>query len=106
VAEIDWTRARENPGELAAWMLELIDESPDKLAILEVPIAWADDLNGVEAVFIREFDRAKLERPDLGVKLTAGGAERPDVALLIAVHEHQWVGGMCVHGCRDERTVQ
>jgi len=33
---IDWTEMH-NHGALAAWMLRLVDESPDRLAIIEVP---------------------------------------------------------------------
>ena len=96
---------RDNPGALAAFMLRLIDESPDRLAIISVPSAATttdDDIDALEAVFIRECERAKADRPDLSVKAGPPPAGRPDVAMRVAVHEHQWIGGQCVRGCGDE----
>lgn len=101
---IDWNEMRDNHGALAAWMLNLVDKSPDRLAILEVPHAAVrtdDEIHDIEAVFIREYDRAKADRPNLAVKLTPGDADHPNAAMLVAVHEHQWVGGRCVNGCPD-----
>jgi hypothetical protein len=104
---IDWTEMH-NHGALAAWMLRLVDESPDRLAIIEVPhsaVRTDDDIAALEAVFIREHDRAKADRPDLSVNLAPGDARHPRAAMLVAVHEHRWVGGRCVNGCRDTREA-
>jgi hypothetical protein len=61
------------------------------------------DIDAEEAVFIREHNRAKAERPNPSVALKPDDEKHPDAALLVAVHEHRWVGGHCVHGCPDTR---
>ena len=74
-------------------MLKLVDQSPDRLAILAVPheVVRTDEIDDVERIVIREYDRAKGDRPDLGVKPAPGPtAEYPNAAILIAIHEHQW----------------
>jgi hypothetical protein len=38
-SRMGWQATRDNPGELAAFMLCLVDQSPDRLAILEIPNA-------------------------------------------------------------------
>jgi hypothetical protein len=106
--EMNFDRARENQGELAAWMLHLVDESPDKLGIIEIPhdmVRTAVEINQAEEVVSREFDRAKRDRPNLSVKITPPTAKTPNAALLIHVHEHHWIGGHCIHGCPDERDA-
>lgn len=106
--QIDWPEMRDNPGALAAFMLRLVDQSPDRLAIIEVPheaVPTDDAIDAVEAVFIREYDRAKTDRPNLSVALKAGTSQHPTAALLVAVHEHRWVGGYCVHGCSETRET-
>jgi hypothetical protein len=96
-----------DPAQCAAWMLRLVDESPDKLAIIKMPPHRDDDdLDHLEALFISAYDIAKAERPNLSVKLLHAvdlnnGMPRDRVA--VAVHEHQWVGGQCVNGCPDTR---
>ena len=106
--KIGWREMRDNPGALAAFMLRLVDESPDRLVIIEVP-HWAvrtdDDVENVEAMFIREYDRAKADRPNLSVRLAPGDADHPRAAMLVAVHEHRWVGGSCVNGCAETRET-
>src|SRR4051812_1753068 len=92
--EIDW-RAMSAPdgGEFAAWMLSLLDEGPNRLAILEVPKSLPPgvDLDDFEAAFIRAYERAKADRPDLAVKLIPATADYPDAEGLVVLHEHRWV---------------
>jgi hypothetical protein len=93
----------------AEWMLRIVDESPDRLAILEVPPHRDDDdLDRLEGQFIAAYDVAKDARPDLSVKLLRSmdvHNGRPRDRIIVAVHEHRWVGGVCVHGCPDTRPV-
>ena len=90
----------------AAWMLGLVDESPDKLAIVKMPPHEDDDdLDQLQELFSAAYELAKQERPDLSVKLlhsfdTRNGMPHPRVA--VAIHEHCWVGGQCVNGCPDK----
>ena len=97
----------DDPADIAAWMLELVDESPDQLAIVTIPPHRDDDdLEAMEARFISAHDIAKAQRPNLSVKLlhaldTHNGMPRDRIA--VAVHEHKWVGGQCVNGCPDTR---
>jgi hypothetical protein len=105
---LDWRRARDNHGELAAMMLRLVDRSPDRLAILEVPhelVRTDAEADANEAIVRREFDRAKAERPGLVVAIKPGNEDFPNAALLVAVHEHEWVGGRCANGCPDTREA-
>lgn len=91
----------------AAWMLEMVDGSPDRLAIVEVPPTDSDDeLDQFEDATRRAFDLAKAQRPFLTASTISGanvatGARR----ILLALHEHEWVGGECVNGCRERRVV-
>jgi hypothetical protein len=43
------------------------------------------------------------------VKLEGPGHPRlqhyPDAQGLVILHEHAWVGGVCVNGCADTRAV-
>jgi hypothetical protein len=78
---MDWRRMRDNPGEMAAWMLHLVDGSPDRLGIIEVPhtaVRTGEDGNATEAVVGRQFDRAKAERPDLSVKIGPPNEKTPN----------------------------
>jgi hypothetical protein len=107
-AQIDWRSARDNPGELAAFMLRLVDESPDNLGLIEVPhiaVRTDEQADATEAVIMREYSRAKAERPNLSVALKTGTPDYPNAAYLVAVHEHQWVGGQCVRGCGQTRAA-
>jgi hypothetical protein len=97
----------DEPADIAAWMLELVDESPDRLAIVTIPPHRDDDdLDAMESRFISAYDIAKAERPNLSVKLLHAldlhnGQPRDRIA--VAVHEHKWVAGQCVNGCPDTR---
>jgi len=96
--------------DLAAWMLELIDQSPDRLAFITIPrpIDTDDELDAIEERTLAAYDLAKAERPDLAVKVIPPIPELPgsgDTALVVVLHEHRWVGGRCVNGCRDTGPV-
>jgi len=88
---------------LRDFMFEMIDQSPDRLAVVAIPAG--DDPDELEALAIAGFDLAKAERPDLGVKLAPGLDPTGSEALLMQVHEHRWVGGQCLHGCGEDRPV-
>jgi len=88
---------------LRDFMLELLDQSPDRLAV--VAISLGDDIDELDAIVIAGFDLAKAERPDLGVKVAPGLDPEGDEALLMAVHQHSWIGGECLHGCGEQRPV-
>lgn len=92
-----------NDRDAARWMLGLLDTSPDRLAFITVPDPGDDaKLDDLDARLVRIYDLAKQERPDLGVKMLPAafnGEHAPETALVIALHEHKWVGGECVRGC-------
>jgi hypothetical protein len=105
--QMGWRQARDNPGALAAWMLQLVDRSPDRLGVILIPhhgVRTDAEIDELERVVSREFDRAKLERTDLAIGFRNGMPEHPDAAMLIVVHQHRWVGGHCVNGCGDTRV--
>jgi len=94
--------------ELAERFLTLVDASPDRLAIIKIPDDG--DIDAIEDKFRRAYDLAKRERPDLAVKLLpplelAGHRVSTGTALLAVIHEHRWVGGTCVNGCRDTKPA-
>ncbi len=96
--------------DLAAWMLQLIDQTPDRLAFVTIPrpIDSDDELDEIEAHILAAYAIAKAERPNLGVKVVPPIAELPgsgDTAAVFILHEHRWAGGMCVNGCPDKREV-
>jgi hypothetical protein len=104
--QISWDTMRENPGRLAAFMLHHIDANPNRLAVFEVPPeAVAVGIHTVERVFTREYERAKAERPNLCMNIAPAGADYPDAAWLVAIHEHEWVGGRCARGCGHTRDA-
>ncbi len=94
----------------ADWMLKLIDEGPDRLAVIEIEHPGSmKKIEHMEATLIRAYDIAKAERPNLSVKImpvthrASVGPRRADA--LVVLHEHMWVGGECVNGCGDRREV-
>jgi len=96
--------------DLAAWMLDLVDKSPDRLAFITIPrpIDTDDELDAIEQRMLAAYDLAKAERPDLGIKVVSPMPELPgsgDTALVVVLHEHRWVGGQCIHGCGEHRPV-
>ena len=99
-----------NPEHAAEWLLNIVDESPDNLAIITIPPHDNDDdLDYLEGRFIAAYDIAKSRRPNLSVKLlhaidTRNG--QPRDRILVAVHEHRWVGGHCANGCPDTRPTK
>jgi len=98
-----------DPAECAAWMLRLIDDSPDKLAIIRMPPHRDDDdLQQIEDMFIAAYDIAKAARPALSIKIRSARDlhnGQPCDRIIVAIHEHQWVGGHCVYGCGDTRAT-
>ena len=96
--------------DLAAWMLELVDQSPDRLAFITIPrpIDTDDELDAIEERMRLAYDLLKAEHPDLGVKFLEPIPELPgsgDTALVVVLHEHRWIGGRCVNGCSEQRPV-
>jgi hypothetical protein len=95
-----------DPDHAAEWLLNIVDESPDRLAIITIPPHRDDDdLDYLEGRFIAAYDIAKNRRPNLSVKAlhAMDGSNRSRI--VVAVHEHEWVGGQCVRGCPDIRDV-
>jgi hypothetical protein len=92
-------------GDRAAWLLSLVDSSPDQLAVVEIPRTNTEEqLDVIEGCMRIAFNLAKEQRPRLVVKLLppipemlAAGHDPADVALLFVIHEHQPVAGECVH---------
>lgn len=99
----------EDDDDRAAWLLRLLDASADRLALISVAEPATDaELDALEDDLIRGYDLAKSQRPSLAVQLIpsfAAGDRAVERGLVIVLHEHKWVGGMCVNGCRDEREV-
>jgi hypothetical protein len=93
----------------AAWMLDLIDESPDRLGLIRVPDVPDDQLDDIEDAVRRAYDIAKAQRPNLAIKVLPGAmmspAGRGPTRVLVAVHEHSWVAGACANGCPERREV-
>jgi hypothetical protein len=91
--------------DVADWMLDLVDNSENRLAIVEVPYGTEDELDVKEEIFRESYDIAKARRPNLAVKIVPPGEDFPDAAVIVAIHEHKWVGGSCLNGCPDRRAV-
>lgn len=93
--------------DLAAWMLSLVDAAPDRLAFIQIPRTTDEHLDALEDKTRRAFDLARRDRPELRVKLLPpfaellGGHSQDDIALVVVLHEHLWVGGECVRGCGE-----
>jgi hypothetical protein len=97
-------------GRLAGYLLERLDQGEQRFAALAIPKDLPDiHLDEVQDAFDRAYERAKRERPNLCVKLEGPGHPRlqhyPDAQGLVILHEHAWVGGVCVNGCADTRAV-
>jgi hypothetical protein len=93
---------------LKDWILMIVDESPDRLAIIKMPVVTTDDeLDELEEEVRRAYDLAKDERPNLSVKLLhgvdTGGPHDGESRVIVVIHEHKWVAGQCVNGCPDTR---
>lgn len=97
-------RGHDDDRELAAWMLELVDESPNRLAIIELPETDpGDDLDALEDATLRAFEVAKEGRPELTAKTAMGvHASTGERRLLLFLHEHEWVGAQCIRGCGEQ----
>src|SRR4051812_2294605 len=89
--------------EIADWILGLVDESPNRLAMIDVPWGTEDELDTMETVLRESYDIAKERRPDLSIKIGPPKDDDLSTAVRVAVHEHAWVGGYCANGCPDKR---
>jgi hypothetical protein len=93
----------------ADWMLRVVDSSPDKLALFPMPVGMAntdEEIDACEEDVRRAYDIAKARRRNLSVKILHALDDRsavPVSRVLVVIHEHKWVGGLCVNGCPDTR---
>lgn len=98
-----------DPVALADQLLALLDESPHRRALLEMPLDHTspDELvDGYEERISTAYEIAKARRPDLVVrlhyaKLTPSSPPR----LLVEIHEHKWIDGACVRHCGKTRET-
>jgi hypothetical protein len=95
---------------LKEWIFALIDESPDRLAIVGIPDPGDDrEVDRIDDLLANMWEVAKAERPDLGFKMLSAVLHAtsgpPTRGAALVVHEHCWVGGHCTNGCRDTRSV-
>jgi hypothetical protein len=92
-----------NDRAAAAWMLSLVDSSPDKLAVFGLTFDSPEAMDEGEGVVIRAYNLAKQQRPALAVHVGPGQAVPPTrhASIIVSIHEHHFIGGACVNGCRD-----
>ena len=97
--------------ERAAWLIDLVDRDQRHQALIVMPHAETDEaLDALEDEMRSAFEIARASGRDMGVKLAHGqdihGDRRePESRILALVHQHQFVGGACVHGCGEQRPV-
>jgi hypothetical protein len=97
----------------ADWMLALVDQSPERTGVIEIPRASDEELDACEDRMRRAFAIAQRQRPRLVVTVRPATQELcnsdvADVQAVLVVHEHEWVGGLCVRGCatrEDDRPA-
>lgn len=87
--------------ERAAWLIERVDEDRRHVAPILMPYADSDEaLDAIEDEFRRAFDLVRASGRRLGVKLLAAqDADSAESRIVAVVHEHRFVGGVCVNGC-------
>lgn len=93
---------------IARRLLALVDANPARTVIVTVDDAPDDEVDEHEARMSRVFDIARDERPELAVKILPAGYKGDHcgvTALAVVIHEHEFVGGACVHGCGQTRDV-
>jgi hypothetical protein len=88
-----WPKLPNHRGGFAAWALRRMDERPDRRIVIDIP--YTGTSNEIEQAIAREFDQARHERPDLVIGLMPTAST--GAPLRLAVHEHHWVGGHCIH---------
>jgi len=94
--------------ERAAWLIERVDEDHRHTAPILMPYAGTDEaLDALEDEFGRAFEIARASGRRLGVKLLhAQDVGRGEESRIVAIiHEHRFVGGVCVNGCGEHRPV-
>jgi len=95
--------------ERAAWLIDVVDSDPRRhTAPIIMPFADTDEaLDALEDEFVRAFEIARAGGRRFGVKLLhAQDVGRGEESRIVAVvHEHRFVGGVCVNGCSDVEPV-
>jgi hypothetical protein len=89
----------------ADWLLAQVDEDPRRhTALVAMPVADNDEqLDEYEEDFRRAFELARTTGRRLAVLhgLDTNGPTPGASRIGLLLHEHKFVGGLCVHGCRD-----
>ena len=87
----------------AAWLLDIVDiDARRHTAPILMPFADSDAaLEDLEDEFRRAFEIARAGGRRLAVNLVAGQDVGPsrERRIIALVHEHVFVGGLCIHGC-------
>jgi hypothetical protein len=102
-ALVHWRTMRDNPGELAATMLRVIDDRPQHVAVLAVPhekVASDEAVDAVERTVIREYSARRTSGRTSPSRSPRGQTSTPTPPRSWRC-EHRWVGGRCVNGCPD-----
>lgn len=92
--------------ERAAWLIATVDKDRHTAPIL-MPFAGTDEeLDALEDEFRRAFDLARASGRRFAVKLLpAQDADSAEERIVAIVHEHVFVGGVCVNGCSGRLPV-
>ena len=93
--------------ERAEWLIARVDEDHRHVAPILMPHADTDEaLDAIEDEFVRAYDLARAGGRRFGVKLLHGQHVNSAESRIVAiVHEHKFVGGVCVNGCADREPV-
>ena len=93
--------------ERATWLIETVDKDHRHVAPILMPYADTDEaLDAIEDEFGRAFEIARAGGRRFGVKLLVGQhVNSAEERILAIVHEHVFVGGVCVNGCTDREPV-
>lgn len=94
----------DDPSELAATMIELVDSSAIHAAGIAIEPPADGTVDELGDIVRRAFDLARHERPDLAVKMGRPPTDR-GIAISLLIHEHQWAGGECLRGCGETRDI-
>jgi hypothetical protein len=85
-------------------MIYHLDQSRDRHVVFELPRCDPEFPAFMDA-FVAAFECAKGRRPDLAMQAQPLIEDFPQTRVLIAVHEHAFVGGVCVRACGETRAV-